>query len=78
MPPLGRPAVPALLGWIAIGYAVVMVLGGTFGIRFPTWAGWLAVGSFIGGFGILMTRLPRPPAAGDGASCSGCPLALSV
>jgi len=69
MPPLGRPAVPALLGWIAIGYAIVMVLGAAFGIRFPAWAGWLAVGSFLGGFGILMTRLPRrrPPDAGDGA-----------
>ena len=69
LPPLGRPAVPALLGWIAIGYAIVLVLGASFGIRFPTWAGWLAVGSFIGGFGILVTRLPRnrPPDAGDGA-----------
>ncbi len=69
LPPLSRPAVPALLGWIAIGYAIVMVLGASFGIRFPTWAGWLAVGSFIGGFGILVTRLPRnrPPDAGDGA-----------
>ena len=69
LPPLGRPAVPALLGWIAIGYAVLLVLGASFGIRFPTWAGWLAVSSFIGGFGILVTRLPRnrPPDAGDGA-----------
>ena len=64
-----RPAVPALLGWIGIGYAVVLVLGASFGVRFPTWAGWLAVVSFIGGFGILVTRLPRnrPPDAGDGA-----------
>jgi hypothetical protein len=69
LPPLGRPAVPALLGWIAIGYAVLLVLGATIGIRFPMWAGWLAVVSFIGGFGILVTRLPRnrPPDAGDGA-----------
>jgi hypothetical protein len=69
MPPIGRPAVPALLGWIAIGYAIALVLGATFGIQFPAWAGWLAVGSFLGGFGILVTRLPRrrPPDAGDGA-----------
>ena len=69
LPPLGRPAVPALLGWIAIGYAVLIVMGASFGIRFPMWAGWLAVVSFIGGFGILVTRLPRnrPPDAGDGA-----------
>ena len=69
LPPLQRPGVPALLGWIGIGYAVVIVLAATFGLQFPTWAGWVAVGSFVGGFGILMTRLPRerPPDAGDGA-----------
>lgn len=69
LPPLRRPAIPALLGWIGIGYAIIVVLAATFGIRFPAWAGWVAVGSFVGGFGILMTRLPRerPPGAGDGA-----------
>ena len=69
LPPLGRPGVPALLGWIGIGYAIVIVLAATFGLRFPAWTGWIAVGSFVGGFGILMTRLPRnrPPDAGDGA-----------
>jgi hypothetical protein len=69
LPPLRRPAVPALLGWIGIGYAIVIVLAATFGLRLPVWAGWVAVGSFVGGFGILMTRLPRdrPPGAGDGA-----------
>ena len=69
LPPLRRPGVPALLGWIGIGYAILIVLAATFGLRFPTWAGWIAVGSFVGGFGILMTRLPRdrPPDAGNGA-----------
>jgi hypothetical protein len=69
LPPLGRPGVPALLGWIGIGYAIVIVLAATFGLRFPAWTGWIAVGSFVGGFGILMTQLPRdrPPDAGDGA-----------
>jgi hypothetical protein len=69
LPPLGRPAVPALLGWIGIGYAIVIVLAATFGLHVPSWAGWVAVGSFVGGFGILMTQLPRerPPGAGDGA-----------
>ncbi|HEX3200075.1 MAG TPA: hypothetical protein VHR39_21230 [Propionibacteriaceae bacterium] len=69
LPPLGRPGMPALLGWIGIGYAIIIVLAATFGLRFPAWTGWIAVGSFVGGFGILMTRLPRdrPPDAGDGA-----------
>ncbi len=69
LPPMSRPGLPALLGWIGIGYAVLLVLAATFGLRFPVWAGWLAVGSFLAGFGILMTQLPRhrPPDAGDGA-----------
>ena len=69
LPPPQRPGIPALLGWIGIGYAILIVLVATFGVRFPAWAGWVAVGSFVGGFGILMTRLPRerPPGAGDGA-----------
>jgi hypothetical protein len=69
LPPMSRPGVPALLGWIGIGYAMLLVLGATFGLRFPMWAGWLAVGSFLAGFGILLTQLPRhrPPDAGDGA-----------
>ena len=69
LPPMSRPGLPVLLGWIGIAYAVLLVLAATFGLRFPTWAGWLAVGSFLTGFGILMTQLPRqrPPDAGDGA-----------
>jgi hypothetical protein len=69
LPPMSRPGLPVLLGWIGIGYAIVLVLAATFGLHFPLWAGWLAVGSFLGGFGALMTQLPRdrPPDAGDGA-----------
>lgn len=69
LPPMRAPGVPALVGWIGIAYAVVVALAGTFGITFPTWAGWLAVAGFIGGFGLLLTRLPRyrPPGSGNGA-----------
>ncbi len=69
LPPLQRPGIPALLGWIGIGYAVLCVLVAAVGVNLPSWAGWLAVGAFITGFGILITRLPRnrPPDAGDGA-----------
>jgi hypothetical protein len=69
MPPLAAPAVPALLGWIGIGWAALVVLAAAFGARFPSWVGWLAVLGFVGGFVILVTRLPRhrSPDAGDGA-----------
>ncbi|WP_375431712.1 hypothetical protein [uncultured Friedmanniella sp.] len=69
MPPLGRPAVPALLGWLGIGWAVLVVLAAAFGARFPAWVGWVAVVGFLAGFAVLIARLPRsrPPDAGDGA-----------
>jgi hypothetical protein len=69
LPPMSRPGLPVLVGWIGIGYAVLLVLAATFGLRFPMWADWLAVGSFLGGFGVLVSQLPRhrPPDAGDGA-----------
>jgi hypothetical protein len=67
--PLARPAWPVLLAWIGMGYAVLAVLAATLGAKLPPWAGWLALVGFVGGFGILVTRLPRnrPPDAGDGA-----------
>ena len=69
LPPMPRPALAVLLGWIGIGFAVMLVLAATFGLRSPAWVAWLAVGSFLTGFGILLTQLPRhrPPDAGDGA-----------
>ena len=67
--PLPRPAWPALLAWIAMGYAVLAVLAAAVGVHLPRWAGWVALVGFIGGFGVLVTRLPRhrPPDAGNGA-----------
>ena len=69
LPPMTWPGVPALVGWVGIAYAVVLVMAATFGARVPSWAGWIAVVSFLTGFAILMTQLPRrrPPDAGDGA-----------
>lgn len=67
--PLPKPAWPVLVAWIAMGYAMLLLLAVVVGVRFPAWAGWLAIIGFVGGFGILVTRLPRerPPDAGDGA-----------
>ena len=67
--PLRRPAWPVLVAWLAMGYAVLAVLTTALGVRLPVWAGWLALIGFVGGFGLLVARLPRhrPPDAGDGA-----------
>lgn len=67
--PLPRPTWPVLVAWIAMGYAVLAVLAAAMGVDLPRWAGWIALVGFLGGFGLLITRLPRnrPPDAGDGA-----------
>ena len=67
--PLPRPTWPALAAWIAMGYAVLCVFAATVGLKLPVWMGWTALVSFVGGFGVLIARLPRhrPPDAGNGA-----------
>ena len=69
LPPLSRPGTPAMVGWVAVLFAAVVVLAAGFGLPLPTWLGWLAVCSFIVGCVVLLTQLPRhrPPDAGDGA-----------
>jgi hypothetical protein len=68
-PPLPRPAWPVLVGWIGLGYAVLTVLAVAIGIELPRWAAWAGIIGFVGGFAVLVSRLPRqrPPDAGDGA-----------
>jgi hypothetical protein len=67
--PIGRPRWPIVAGWAAMTFAVVATLLAIFGVPLPPWVGWLAVGGFLGGFGLLVAQLPRhrPPDAGDGA-----------
>ena len=69
LPPLRRPSLPTLLGWVGVGFTAIVVLGAGFGLELPPWAGWLAVGTFVIGFALLLSQLPRhrPPDAGDGA-----------
>lgn len=68
-PPLPRPAWPVLVGWIGLGYAMLTVLLVAIRVPLPSWAAWAGVIGFVGGFGLLISRLPRqrPPDAGDGA-----------
>ena len=68
-PPLPRPAWPVLVGWIGLGYAMLTVLLVAIRVPLPAWAAWAGVVGFVGGFGLLVSRLPRqrPPDAGDGA-----------
>ena len=65
--PIPRPGLPALLGWIGIGYAVAFILVTAVGLRLPDWAGWLAIVGFVGAFAILISRLPKDRPPGDGA-----------
>lgn len=67
--PLPRPAWPVLAGWIGLGYAMLTIVAIAVGVDLPTWAAWAGVIGFVGGFGLLVSRLPRsrPPDAGDGA-----------
>ncbi len=67
-PPLPRPRLPILLAWVGIAYAAIVVLLAAFGLRLPSWMGWLALGGFLGGFGVLVFNLPRSrPPDDDGA-----------
>jgi hypothetical protein len=68
-PPWPRLSLPALLGWLGIFLAIGVVVVAAVGIPLPVWAGWLAIVAFVGGFGLLLSRLPRrrPPGSGDGA-----------
>ena len=64
-PPMDRPGLPILLAWLGIAYAAVVVLLAAFGVRLPPWTGWLAVGTFMIGFGVLVFHLPRSRPPGD-------------
>jgi hypothetical protein len=67
-PPLARPRLPILLAWAGIAYAAIVVLLAAFGLRLPSWMGWLALCGFLGGFGVLVFNLPRTrPPDDDGA-----------
>ncbi len=64
-PPIEMPPTDRLLAWIGVlGSPAVLLVCVVAGLHLPTWAGWLLVGGFIGGFGYLVARMnagPRDP-----------------
>jgi hypothetical protein len=39
----------------------VLVIAVILGVHLPAWLGYLLVAGFVGGFGYLVTRMPRGP-----------------
>ena len=68
-PPWPRPSAAVLVGWIGVGFAVLTVIAAALGAPVARWVAWTAIGAFVGGFALLLSRLPRhrPPGSGDGA-----------
>ncbi len=56
-----------VVGALLIGFTVAVLLLVVLGLRFPTPVGYAAVGSFVLGFGLLMTRLRHDQEPGGGA-----------
>ncbi|MGI8767522.1 MAG: hypothetical protein ACR2I1_00225 [Propionibacteriaceae bacterium] len=67
--PLPRLSTPALTGSLMLTSSIVICLLAVLGVRFPAWAGWLAITGFAIGLILLLSRLPhhRDPEDGDGA-----------
>lgn len=68
-PPWPRPSAAVLVGWLGLGFAVVIMVAAALGVTVPRGLAWTAIGTFVGGFALLLSRLPRhrPPSSGDGA-----------
>ena len=68
-PPWPHPSAAVLVGWIGVAFAVLTLIAAALGAPIPPWVAWTAMGTFVGGFALLLSRLPqhRPPNSGDGA-----------
>ncbi len=68
-PPWPRPSAAVLVGWLGLGFALVIMVAAALGVSIPRGLAWTAIGTFVGGFTLLLSRLPRhrPPSSGDGA-----------
>ena len=62
-PPLPKLPPDRLAAWSGlVGAPAVLLVCLVAGIGIPTWAGYLLVAAFIGGFGYLVFTMPRGPA----------------
>lgn len=68
-PPWPRPSAAVLVGWIGLAFAALTLIAAALGAPVPRSVAWTACGTFVGGFALLLSRLPRqrPPNSGDGA-----------
>ncbi len=61
-PPLPRLPRDRLLAWAGVFLSPLILLVATvFQLHLPTLVAWLLIGSFLGGFGYLVSQMPRGP-----------------
>ncbi len=61
-PPLPRLPFDRLLAWSGVFVSPLILLVATiFQVHLPTIVAWLLVGGFLGGFGYLVSQMPRGP-----------------
>ncbi len=61
-PPLPRLPFDRLLAWSGVFVSPLILLVATvFQVHLPTIVAWLLIGGFLGGFGYLVSQMPRGP-----------------
>jgi hypothetical protein len=61
-PPLPRVPQDRLAAWLGVLVSpVLLLMAAIFRVSLPTFAAWLLVGAFLGGFGYLVAQMPRGP-----------------
>jgi hypothetical protein len=61
-PPLPRVPKDRLAAWLGVFVSpVLLLLAAVFRVPLPTFAAWLLVGAFLGGFGYLVAQMPKGP-----------------
>jgi hypothetical protein len=61
-PPLPRLPKDRLAAWLGVLVSpVLLLITAVFRVPLPSFAAWLLVGAFLGGFGYLVAQMPRGP-----------------